>query len=93
VYVKNGEARQKDGTLAGSTLTQDRALRNMIKIGIPSEDVIAMLTETPARQIGVDNFKGKLAAGFDADINILDNEFNVVATYIKGDLIKKANEG
>jgi N-acetylglucosamine-6-phosphate deacetylase len=53
VFVKNGEARQADGTLAGSTLTQDRALTNMIKIGIPSEDVIAMLTETPARQIGV----------------------------------------
>jgi N-acetylglucosamine-6-phosphate deacetylase len=84
VYVKNGEARQEDGTLAGSTLTQDRALTNMIKIGIPSEDVIAMLTETPARQIGVNTFKGKLQKGFDADINILDNEFKVKSTYIKG---------
>lgn len=84
VFVKNGEARQADGTLAGSTLTQDRALTNMIKIGIPSEDVIAMLTETPARQIGAASFKGKLEKGFDADINILDNEYRVKTTYIKG---------
>lgn len=84
VCVRNGEARLKDGTLAGSTLTQDKALRNMIKIGFPSEDVIAMLTETPARQIGVNGFKGRLAAGFDADINILDSNFNIVTTFIKG---------
>ena len=46
--------------LAGNTLTQDKALRNMIKIS--TSDVIAMLTETPARQIGVNGFKGRLAA-------------------------------
>jgi N-acetylglucosamine-6-phosphate deacetylase len=89
VYVRNGEARQMDGTLAGSTLTQDQALRNMIDIGIPSEDVIAMLTETPARQIGADHYKGKLTEGFDADINILNQEFRVAATYVKG---KAVNE-
>jgi N-acetylglucosamine-6-phosphate deacetylase len=89
VYVRNGEARLKDGTLAGSTLTQDKALRNMIKIGFPSEDVIAMLTETPARQIGVNGFKGRLAAGVDADINILDSNFNIVTTYVKGNAFVK----
>ena len=65
-------------------LNTGQALRNMIKIGFPSEDVIAMLTETPARQIGVNGFKGRLAAGFDADINILDSNFNTVTTFIKG---------
>jgi len=84
VYVNNGEARLEDGTLAGSTLTQDRALANMIKLGIPSEDVIAMLTETPAREIGVDSYKGKLQKGYDADINILDSEFKVKTTFMKG---------
>jgi N-acetylglucosamine-6-phosphate deacetylase len=84
VYVRNGEARQEDGTLAGSTLSQDQALRNMVKIGIPSEDVIAMLTQTPAREIGADRVKGRLAAGYDADINILSDDFEVLATYIKG---------
>ncbi|HHY83688.1 MAG TPA: N-acetylglucosamine-6-phosphate deacetylase [Clostridiales bacterium] len=88
VYVRNGEARQANGTLAGSTLTLDRALRNMIKIGVPSEDVIAMLTETPAREIGADHFKGRLAKGFDADINILDDDFNVKETYIRGKKFK-----
>ena len=87
VCVRGGRAAQEDGTLAGSTLTQDRALRNMIQIGVPSEDVIAMLTETPARQIGAGAYKGRLNAGYDADINILDQEFNVVATYIKGQAV------
>lgn len=89
VYVRNGEARQKDGTLAGSTLTQDQALRNMVDIGIPSEDVVAMLTETPARQIGVNTFKGRLAVGYDADINMLDQEFNIKETYVKGIAVTK----
>jgi N-acetylglucosamine-6-phosphate deacetylase len=84
VFVKNGAARLKNGTLAGSTLTQDRALVNMVKIGIPSEDVIAMLTGTPAREIGVDGYKGRLQKGYDADINILDNEYQVKATFVKG---------
>ena len=87
VCVRGGRAAQEDGTLAGSTLTQDRALRNMIQIGVPSEDVIAMLTETPALQIGAGAYKGRLNAGYDADINILDQEFNVVATYIKGQAV------
>lgn len=84
VYVKNGEARLESGTLAGSTLTQDRALANMVKIGIPSEDVVAMLTETPAREIGAGHYKGKLQKGYDADINVLDNAFQVKATFVKG---------
>ena len=84
VYVKNGEARLKDGTLAGSTLTQNQALINMVKIGIPSEDVITMLTETPARVIGVDHYKGRLKKGYDADINILDRDLKVKSTFVRG---------
>jgi len=84
VHVQDGAARLKDGTLAGSVLTQNRALCNMVKIGIPSEDVIAMLTETPAREIGVDGYKGKLRKGYDADINVLDEDFRVRETFVKG---------
>lgn len=84
VYVKNGEARLKDGTLAGSTLSQNQALINMVKIGIPSEDVITMLTETPARVIGVDHYKGRLEKGYDADINILDRDLKVKSTFVRG---------
>ena len=89
VHVKDGAARLKDGTLAGSVLTQNRALRNMIKIGIPSEDVIAMLTATPAREIGVDGYKGKLSKGYDADINVLDGDFQVRETFLKGKKFSK----
>ena len=89
VHVTDGAARLKDGTLAGSVLTQNRALCNMIKIGIPSEDVIAMLTETPAREIGVDGYKGKLRKGYDADINVLDADFQVRETFVRGKKFSK----
>ncbi|HZK34488.1 MAG TPA: N-acetylglucosamine-6-phosphate deacetylase [Bacillota bacterium] len=84
VYVENGVARQADGTLAGSTLTQDRALQNMVKAGVPLESTITMLTRTPAKVIGVDGYKGQLKKGYDADIVLLDKDLNIKETYIKG---------
>lgn len=53
VFVKGGEARLADGTLAGSVLTMPEALRNMIhRFGIPPEQAVMMATQTPAESIG-----------------------------------------
>ncbi|MBP7176158.1 MAG: N-acetylglucosamine-6-phosphate deacetylase [Thermoclostridium sp.] len=84
VSVQEGSVRLLDGTLAGSILTLDQALRNMTKIGIPMESCIPMLTETPARIVGAGSCKGRIAKGYDADLVILDKNLTVKGTMVKG---------
>lgn len=85
VIVKDGVARLKEGgNLAGSTLTQDQALRNMVSIGFALSDVVRMLTEVPAGIAGVSDYKGRIEKGYDADLVILDNELNVNRVFIRG---------
>jgi N-acetylglucosamine-6-phosphate deacetylase len=85
VFMKNGEARLADGTLAGSVLTQDKALQNLAGQGVALEDILEMLTATPARIIGEDHHKGKLALGLDADMTILTEALQVKAVFIAGE--------
>lgn len=75
----------EDGTLAGSTLTMDRALRNVMKFtGCSLTDAITMATKNPAEKLGVFNRKGSLAPNKDGDIVILDDKYQVVMTMCKG---------
>jgi len=91
VYVKNGEARLNNGVLAGSTLTLIDAVRNMVsKFGIPFEEVIQMATIVPARVIHVDDRKGSIETGKDADIVILDKNLNVIKTIVNGKVVYSA---
>jgi len=72
-------------TLAGSTLKFNEGLKNLIEYAqIPVNYAINMVTANPARLIRVDDYKGKLVAGFDADIVVLDNDYKVVQTYCLG---------
>jgi N-acetylglucosamine-6-phosphate deacetylase len=88
VYVKNSDATLEDGTRAGSTLTGIKALKNLIGFtGLPVNKIIPVLTENPAKLLGLQNRKGKIEPGYDADITILDKELNVKAVFISG--IKK----
>ena len=84
IFVNNGIARIKEGNLAGSTLTLDTALKNMIKSGFKAETAIKFLTENPAKAIKLDNCKGFIKDGFDADIVLLDSGFNVLKTFVNG---------
>ena len=69
VYVKNGEARLADGTLAGSVLTMRQALWNLIhRFGIEPADACAMCTSTPAASIGI-HTAGRMAPGAPAIFN------------------------
>ncbi len=80
-------ARLTDGTIAGSVLTMDQALRVLVEsVGVPLEDAVLMLTTTPARAIGVDQRKGRLAPGYDADLVLLDRKLRVQATFCRGHL-------
>lgn len=81
----DGAARLADGTLAGSTLTMNRAVQNMVELaGLPIEMVIPLATELPARLLGVAARKGKLARGYDADLAVLTPKFDVSRVLVRG---------
>ena len=85
VYVKEGAARLEDGTLAGSTLTLNKAVYNMVHmVNIPLEDAVRMASLNPARAIGVDNKKGSIEIGKDADLIIFDDDLNILKAMVKG---------
>ncbi len=86
VVVENGDAKLvSDGTRAGSTLTQDRALRNILAFtGLPLEDVLPVLTENPAKLIGVYDRKGSIEDGKDADLVVLDDHAQITEVFLRG---------
>ncbi|MCD6450110.1 MAG: N-acetylglucosamine-6-phosphate deacetylase [Thermotogaceae bacterium] len=88
VVVKDGVCRLKSGALAGSTLTLDKAVRNLVKIGIPFKDAIYMATQTPVKPLGM-GFIGCIKPGCKADFVVLDKDLKVKEVYIEGKLIYK----
>lgn len=84
VKVSGGVARNAEGKLAGSTLTLDRALRNMVALGVPLSSALQMLTANPARQVGLGSRKGVLAPGADADLVFLDDKLEVTGVMTRG---------
>ena len=88
VIVAKGQARLKDGTLAGSVLTMDKAVKNMVnKVGIQLPKVIQMASFNPARSIGIDDKKGSLEPGKDADIVILNKNLETELTIVAGKIV------
>lgn len=82
--VKGGVARLSDGSLAGSTLTMDGALRNMLRMTpLQLKDVVPMLTSVPCRALGLTD-RGLMARGLRADMVVMDANLNVVETYVAG---------
>jgi N-acetylglucosamine-6-phosphate deacetylase len=87
VNVCNGVCRDPEGRLAGSTLTQEIALRNFVQwTGWNFEDALLGLTLNPARALHL-NGKGVLEVGVAADIAILDESFRVMKTFVAGKLV------
>jgi len=84
VKVAEGVCRNKEGRLAGSTLTLDRALRNVVALGVPLASALRMVTANPARQIGLGARKGVIAAGADADLVFLDDKLEVTNVMTRG---------
>ena len=86
VVVEDGDAKlASDGTRAGSTLTQDTALLNLLAFtGRRIEEILPLLTENPAKLAGVFDRKGSIADGKDADIVVLDGENHVEQVFVKG---------
>ncbi|HEX7904132.1 MAG TPA: N-acetylglucosamine-6-phosphate deacetylase [Chitinophagaceae bacterium] len=93
VIVEDGVAKLPDrSSFAGSVATSDRLVRNMIQLtNTPLTDAVRMITSTPARIMGVDEKKGSLTRGKEADIVIFDENINIQATIIKGKIVYKKN--
>ncbi|MBU1427335.1 N-acetylglucosamine-6-phosphate deacetylase, partial [bacterium] len=88
VIVTKGQARLKDGTLAGSVLTMDKAVKNMVtKVGIPLPKAIQMASFNPAKSVGIDDKKGSLEPGKDADIVILNKNLETELTIVAGKIV------
>jgi N-acetylglucosamine-6-phosphate deacetylase len=82
-----GAARLADGTLTGSVLTMEQALRNVIAMtGTPLPAAIGMLSANPARAAGAHAHKGRLQADYDADVLVLDDSLALQVTICRGRL-------
>lgn len=85
VQVTDGLARLVDGdSIAGSTLTLDRALRLAVASGVPADAAVGALTSTPARVLGLSDRFGRLAPGYAGDAVLLDHQWNVQAVWADG---------
>ena len=86
VVVVDGDAKLADtGVRAGSTLTMDQALKNLVRFtGQPVERILPLLTLQPAKVIGMDHAKGSIAPGKDGDLVVLNDALDVMETYIAG---------
>jgi N-acetylglucosamine-6-phosphate deacetylase len=87
ITVTEGIARTSSGNLAGSTTMLDKSLANVVSYGISLEDAVKMITINPARLLGVDNCKGSICPGKDADLVVIDSNLQVIKTFVKGTLV------
>lgn len=87
IYVKGIQCLLEDGTIAGSVLKLNEAIRNMKEhTDLPLHEIVAAASFNPARAIGLAESKGSLEAGKDADIIIADSQFNIQKTIIGGQI-------
>lgn len=90
---EQGRAYLANGALAGSTGTLLEGVKNMLRwTGGSLEDILPMATINPALLAGVSVTKGSLAPGKDADLVVLDHEYNVVFSMVKGRVIENPGE-
>lgn len=90
VTVKSGVARIASGSLAGSTLTLDNAIRNIMRFAeLDFQDAIRMATSVPADAMNINDSKGYIKPGADADLTLFNEHFEVVGTLVKGKFVYK----
>lgn len=88
VIVKNGVARLEDGTLAGSTLKMNEAISNFMKAtGASLLDAVDLATINPAKCLRIEDRKGSIEVGKDADFVVVDKDLNVYMTVCRGEIV------
>jgi N-acetylglucosamine-6-phosphate deacetylase len=89
--IEGGVVRSEDGTIAGSALHIDQAVRNlMMYAGIPFESAIIHATRSPARLLGLDREMGTIEPGRRADLGIWSEEYQPLATIVGGSVVHGA---
>lgn len=84
VWIRQGQARLADGTIAGSTTNLHEEIKNLIRFGIPLRQVIKSATINPAAAIGEDNRIGSIGIGKQADLVVLDRDYEIRMVMAKG---------
>ena len=89
VIIEDGVAKLPDRTaFAGSVATTDRLVRTMVNVAeVPLIEAVKMMTLTPARIMKIDQQKGSVRKGKDADLVVFDNNINVSYTILEGNVI------
>jgi N-acetylglucosamine-6-phosphate deacetylase len=91
VYLNDHSPRLEDGTIAGSVLTMNEALQNVLAFtGCTVPEAARMAATTPARLLGEEGRKGRLAPGYDADVTVLRSDLSVEAVYKGGSRVYPA---
>jgi N-acetylglucosamine-6-phosphate deacetylase len=89
VHVRDGEVRLPDGTLAGSVLTMDRAVANLVAKGASLAAAVYAASRAPALLIGRPDL-GRIAVGHPADVAVLDDDLRVIRTLVDGEEVDVA---
>jgi N-acetylglucosamine-6-phosphate deacetylase len=85
VIVINEEARLENGALAGSVLTLDKAVKNVYKnSNIPLHEIVKMASFNGAKHCKVDDHKGQIKKGYDADLILFDEDINIKKVFVLG---------
>ena len=85
IYPDGSAHLVKEKNLAGSTLKINEGLYNLVERAmVPFDQAVNSCTINPARMLRMDDHIGRICAGYDADLAILDDDYNVVQTYVKG---------
>ncbi|MEZ0070962.1 N-acetylglucosamine-6-phosphate deacetylase [Planotetraspora sp. GP83] len=88
VFAADGTVKLSDGTLAGSTLTMDAAVRHAVRrIGIPIVDAAVAASTTPAHLLGISGRTGAVQPGKDADLVVLSETLHVEALIASGEVV------
>ena len=92
VFKCLGGVRLKDGTLAGSSLTMDQALRNLVRIGVPLDDAVRRTSTHAANFLGLSHI-GRLVPGCAADLVVMDDSLRLTQVLVEGEEIELEDEG
>lgn len=93
IHVKNGAARLANNALAGSICSLNLAVKNLHQVvGVDLPTCSIMASSTPARILDLATKKGQITENYDADLTILDKEFNVLYTIVGGNIVYQKNK-